>query len=232
MIDLTMSAPGKNALGIASMQHIVKTLKEAKGEAVFVTGAGDAFSAGLNLKEVASFDPPGMQHFLEVLEEMVDVLYNYPGPTIAWVNGHAIAGGAVVALACDVRLVKIDPSIRIGLNEVPLGLQFPPKTWRMVKARLPSHTIDRVVLQGNLFAPADARRLGLIDEVLSTEEEARDVAERLAQAPAHAYAAAKRAIRGGVLDISEAERKRFLDEAIPRWTSPELKAKLAAVLKK
>lgn len=232
MITLTMSAPGKNALGIDSMGAITKTLRDAKGEPVFVTGAGDAFSAGLNLKEVASFDPKGMLHFLEVLEEMVDVLYNYPGPTIAWVNGHAIAGGCVVALACDLRFVKIDPSIRIGLNEVPLGLQFPPKTWRMVRHRLPAHTIDRMILEGALFAPADARRLGLVDEVLENEEQARAHAERVASAPRDAYAAAKKSLRAGVLDITADEKKRFLDVAIPSWTSPELKAKLAAVLKK
>ena len=60
MITLTLNAPGKNALGTELMNHIVSTLKNGKGEAIFITGAEGAFSAGLNLKEVASLDPPGM----------------------------------------------------------------------------------------------------------------------------------------------------------------------------
>ena len=100
---------------------------------MFLTGDGDAFSAGLNLKEVAALDERGMARFLETLERMVTALYEYPGPVVAWVNGHAIAGGCVVALACDHRLMTSAPRARIGLNEVPLGLRFPPRTWRLVR---------------------------------------------------------------------------------------------------
>ena len=232
MITLTLNAPGKNALGTELMNHIVSTLKNGKGEAIFITGAEGAFSAGLNLKEVASLDPPGMTKFLETLEEMVDVLYNYPGPTIAYVNGHAIAGGCVLALACDHRLVKNDPAIRIGVNEVALGLQFPPKTWRMVKKRVAPRALERVVLEGALHAPDKALSLGLIDEIVPGEAEARAYAERVASYDPGAYAVAKKGIREGVLDITDAEKKAFLDEAVPRWTSPALKQKLAMVLKK
>lgn len=230
MITLSMSAPGKNALSSALMESIVSRLAEARGEPVFVTGEGDAFSAGLNLKEVASLDAAGMTRFLGLLERMVEAIFRYPGPVVAWINGHAIAGGCIVALACDHRLMTANPKARIGLNEVPLGLRFPPKTWRLVRHRLPAHAIERVVLEGGLHAPEAALRLGLVDEVVAGEAEARAYAERIAAAPQLAYAAAKRALREGVLETGADEERHFRESVLPAWVTPELKARLAAVL--
>jgi enoyl-CoA hydratase len=231
MITLTMKAPGKNALSTELMTWIIERLEEARGEAVLLTGDGDAFSAGLNLKEVASLDREGMSRFLGTLERMVEALFHHAGPTVAWLNGHAIAGGCVVALACDHRLASGDPRTRIGLNEIPLGLRFPPKTWRLVRHRVPSHAIERVVLEGGLYAPDVALRLGLIDEIVSGEAAARAYAERIVAAPRQAYVAAKEALRRGVLDVGPDEERAFRDDVLPAWVTPELQARLAAVLK-
>jgi enoyl-CoA hydratase/carnithine racemase len=229
---LTMNAPGKNALGTELMTWLVKEFREANGEPIFLHGNGDAFCAGLNLKEVASLDEKTIVPFMDRLEEMVDVIYNYPGPTIAWINGHAIAGGCVVALACDHRLIVNDPGTRIGLNEVQIGLQFPPKTWRLVTHRIPAHGRDRVILEGGLYGPEHALRLGLVDEIVPDEAAARHYAENVAKASLAAYAIAKRDLRRGVLAISEEEKARFIAEAVPKWCAPALKTRLATLLKK
>lgn len=232
MRSITLSAPGKNALSSELMAWIVEQLAQAGGEPVFITGAGDAFCAGLNLKEVVTLTPVGMERFLDALEKMVDALHGYPGPTVACVNGHAIAGGCIVALACDLRIGLSSDTARIGLNEVPLGLRFPPKTWRMVKHRLSPPGLERVVLEGGLYPPAQALRLGLLDEVVASESEARAMAERFSSSPRDAYLAAKRALRGGALDVTESERRQYLDEVLPTWTSGELKSRIEAKLRK
>jgi enoyl-CoA hydratase len=232
MRTITLSAPGKNALSSELMAWIVEQLTQASGEPLFITGAGDAFCAGLNLKEVVALSPTGMERFLDLLERMVDALYGYPGPTVAYVNGHAIAGGCIVALACDLRIGLASDGARIGLNEVPLGLRFPPKTWRMVKHRLSPPALDRVVLEGALYPPAQSLRLGFLDEVVASEGEARAMAERFASSPRDAYLAAKRALRGGTLDVTEEERRHYLDEVLPTWTSDERKARIEAKLRK
>ena len=230
MITLTMSAPGKNALSTELMTWLIDRLGEARGEPVFLTGAGDAFSAGLNLKEVAGLDAEGMTRFLGTLERMVEALFLYTGPLVGWIKGHPIAGGCIVALTCDHRLMTTQPKARVGLNEVPLGLRFPPKTWRLVEHRVPPHTRDRVVLEGGLYSPETALRLGLVDELVAGEAEARAYAERIAASPGPAYAAAKRALRAGVLEASPEEERHFRETALPAWVTPELKARLAAVL--
>jgi enoyl-CoA hydratase/carnithine racemase len=163
---------------------------------------------------------------------MVEALYGYPGPTVACVNGHAIAGGCIVALTCDMRIGLASDTARIGLNEVPLGLRFPPKTWRMVKHRLSPPSLERVVLEGGLYPPMQALRLGLLDEVVANEGEALSMAERFASSPRDAYLAAKRALRAGALDVTGDERRRYLDEVLPTWTSGDLKSRIEAKLRK
>lgn len=232
MRTITLSAPGKNALSSELMAWIITELVKAGGEPLFITGEGDAFCAGLNLKELAGLSAAGMERFLDALEKMVDALYSYPGPTAAYVNGHAIAGGCIVALACDMRIGLASDTARIGLNEVPLGLRFPPKTWRMVKHRLSPPVLERVVLEGGLYPPAQALRLGLLDELVAGESEARTIAERLASSPREAYLAAKRALRGGALDVTPGELRQYLHEVLPTWTSGELKARIEARLRK
>ena len=95
MHEVILEGPGKNALGSALMRKLLDALQHAAGEPVLLRGAGDAFCAGLNLKEMAGLDAAGMQRFLALLEDMVRMLYEYPGPTVAAVNGHAVAGGCV-----------------------------------------------------------------------------------------------------------------------------------------
>jgi enoyl-CoA hydratase/carnithine racemase len=233
MYEIVLRAPGKNALSSELMTWIVRELEVAAGQPVLLTGAGDAFSAGLNLKEVASLDLPGMERFLGRLEEMVDALYTYPGPTVACVNGHAIAGGCVVALACDFRVASADPEIRIGLNEVALGLRFPPKTFAMVRQRVPPGALERVILEAGLYAPEQALSLRLVDEVsFDAPSAARAHLARLAAHPRDAYARTKEELRGRVLDVSEAAKARYLREVLPTWCAEETRQRVLDVLKK
>jgi enoyl-CoA hydratase/carnithine racemase len=233
MYELVISAPGKNALTIPVLESLADGLEKAAGQPVLLTGAGDAFSTGLNLKELAGLDAPGVRRLLADLEALVESLFTHPAPTVALVNGHAIAGGCVLALCCDFRIAAADPRIRIGLNEVALGLPFPPKTLAMVRARLPPAAARRVILGAELHAPAAAKELGLVDEVSG---DARGLAigrlEALARHPHAAYARVKAALQAKALDVSEGERRAHEEGAVPLWTSEETRSRLAAVLER
>jgi enoyl-CoA hydratase/carnithine racemase len=209
------------------MESTLAAIRAAAGDAILLTGDGDAFSAGLNLKEVAGLDRPGLERFLGVLEDLVAALYTYPGPTIAWVNGHAIAGGCVLAMCCDLRVMTSREGPRIGLNEVAIGVKYPPKVFQMVRARLRPPAIDRVVLDAALYDARTALWLGLVD-VVGDEIEALKRGAQLAALPRDAYAAAKHEIRGTLAD----DPVRFRDEVVPYWASDEVKARLSAVLKR
>jgi enoyl-CoA hydratase/carnithine racemase len=227
MVRITLDGPGMNALGTAVMSKLRDDLRAAAGEPILLTGAGRAFSAGLDLKEVASLDAEGMTRFLDLLEQVVGMLYHHPAPTVAFVNGHAIAGGAVLALATD-RRICAEGRLRVGLNEVAIGLRFPPRTLQVVVRQLPAHHAHEVLLGAHLSDPDDALRVGLVDE-LGDLAQAEAVLAQLAANPSDAYAATKAALRPPT-DVSAAERQAFIDQVVPVWTAPELKQRLRNLL--
>ena len=229
--EIRMAHPFKNALDPDLIAWLDGELQKAGDRPILLTGTDNAFCAGLNLTCVERFDAGEMESFLRGLDTMLRRLFLHPAPTVAWINGHAIAGGSVIALACDARIVEDEPRIRVGLNEVALGACFPPVALAVVRARLPRRTVERVLLGAELFDPHAARELGLVDEVVQgAEARARSYLELLASHPARTYALTKRALRAPELEIDPETQRRFLEEEVPIWTSPEVKARVAAVL--
>lgn len=231
--DLVLDGPGKNSLGTKMMDSILARLEAAKGEPVLFSGAGGVLSAGLDLKEIASQGAAGMQRFVALVEEMMARIFDHPSPTVVCVSGHAIAGGCVITLCCDHRVMTTDERARIGLNEVALGLVFPPKIFRIVRHRVPPRALHEVTLRAGLHAPKEALRLGLVDELA---EDPRATSEaRIAELAAHpraAYVATKRALREGVTTFSKSEYDAAIAATLPTWTGDEIKQRVLARLKK
>lgn len=231
MFEITMAGPAKNALGTEMMQFLLARIDEAAGRPILLTGTGDSFSAGLNLKEVASLDAAGMERFLHLLERLMSTLFTYPAPTVALVNGHAIAGGCILILCCDHRVASDSPAAKIGLNELALGLRFPPRVMGIVRRRVPLQHIERVVLGAGLFDPRTALQLGLLDEVAADARGAaiRELTERAAYHKG-AYAAGKADLRGDAFSAIPDDDGFFAREILPAWTSPSLREHVLAVL--
>ena len=231
--EVSISGPGKNAISSSMLRWLAAELERAEGRAVLVHGAGDAFSAGLDLKEVATLaaDPPAMLEFLHLFERTIAAYYMHPAPIVACVNGHAIAGGCVLALCADYRIAQQSAKTKIGLNEVALGVEFPPHTLQIVLDRVPPRSRERVLLAAELFGVEDALRHGLIDEIsddaLTTS---RTRAAELAALPRAAYKATKHAIRTQL--VSPAEQDRQLRAALSAWTSTGVRARLLARLER
>jgi enoyl-CoA hydratase len=229
MQRIVLSAPGKNALSIAVLEGLARDVEATRGEPFLLTGDGDTFCAGLNLKEVATLDEAGMRHLLSALDAAVEALFHHPAPTVAWVNGHAIAGGCVLSMCCDLAVAKDDPQVRIGLNETALGLPFPPKITALARYRLPPGSLERVLLGAGLHSPEGAQTLGLVDEVAVDVGRAEEKLARLASLPRAAYALNKRQLRAGALASATAEA--VFAEILPVWSSDETRSRAAAALR-
>jgi len=230
---LTLEGKGKNCLSTELMRSVIAQVGRAGGRPLLVVGSGDTFSAGLNLKEVAAADRDAMARYLGLLDEMIDALFSYAAPVAACVNGHAIAGGCVIALCADFRVAKDDPLVRIGLNEVALGLEFPPKILRVAKHRLAPPLCDRVLLEAGLYDPRTAQGFGFVDEVARDPlASARAWLETVARHPAEIYAATKHTLRAGALDLDDADRRYVESHVLPRWTAPAVKEAARAALER
>lgn len=235
MFELRMEGPAKNALGDAMMTRLFDGLREADGRPILFLGSGDAFSAGLHLREVAELDGPAMERFLARLEELMSTIFQYPAPTVACVNGHAIAGGCIIAMCCDWRVARAGSPAKIGLNEVAIGLRFPPRILEICRRRLSVRHLGEVLLGARLYAPEEALRVGLVDELADrAEDAARAHLAALAALPADAYAATKRDLRGTFpADLmDDATWQRQMLDLYPVWTDPALKENVSRVLSK
>ncbi|MEW6279228.1 MAG: enoyl-CoA hydratase/isomerase family protein [Candidatus Eremiobacterota bacterium] len=235
MVEIVLDGPGKNALSLEMLESLLERLGRAGGRPVLLTGAGDAFSAGLHLKQLASLDETRMRAFLHLVDRCFTELYQYPGPTVALVNGHAIAGGAVLCQCCDHRVGTEAEGCRIGLNEVALGVRFPPRTLALVRRRLAAQSVDRVLLGAALFDPRQALALGMLDELSPDPAPlARQRLSELSRHPAGVYAATKAALRGATPQdlLSDADHAAGLEDALPAWTSPATRERILAVLRR
>jgi len=230
-MDLVVAGPAKNALSIDILTALRDHLAEAGDAPILLRGEGDAFSAGLNLKEVLAADEARLKHFLELLNDVTIGLFRHPAPTVACVAGHAIAGGAVLARACDHVVGTSVPGTKIGLNETAIGLVFPPRVLAMLRARLPRRHHTDLLLGAALYDPVEALRRGLLDEIADNAEAvARERFDALCAHPRATYAANKAQILGDVgLPDPEAEA-RFVRDVLPSWTSPELKQRIERLL--
>lgn len=229
--EIVLEGPGRNSLSTPLMTELLRRLRAAAGGPVLLTGAGQAFCAGLDLKEILGLDPAGMAAYLDLLDEVVDTLWTWPGPVVAAVNGHAIAGGAILTLAADHRVLTTAPGARVGLTELALGLEFPPLALAVVQDRLPRRAWERAVLGAEVFAPVDALALGFVDELADDPAAvARARLGLLASRAPGAYATTKAALRRRV-QVTRAEQGDFRRRSLPLWTSDPVKAAIRALLK-
>jgi enoyl-CoA hydratase len=217
-VEVVLDGPGKNALGTPVMSAALEKVRAARGKPILLTGKGDAFSAGLNLKEIATLDGPGLGRFLSLFDDLVVALLSHDAPVVSCVNGHAIAGGCIIAMTTDHRVATSAPTARIGLNEVPLGLVFPPRVLRLVQTRVSAHARHRVLLEGATHAPPVAKELGLVDEVADDAMgAARAMIDKLASYPATSYVHTKKMLNASVIAVSDEERRGFEAELLPAW---------------
>lgn len=233
IFEVHMDLPSRNALDESSAAWLEKRLDEADGRPLLLRGTPQAFCAGLNLNRVLELEGEEMAAFLAAVERPLVRLFEYPGPTLALVEGHAIAGGCVLVQCCDHRLALDDDRLRIGVNEVALGACFPPALLRIVAHRIPRRHVEEVLLGAQLHPPGRALQLGLLDEISTRPEEAaRERMETLAGHSRTAYASTKRALRSGVTALDAEERRRFLEDDVPLWSSAELRGRVRAALGK
>jgi enoyl-CoA hydratase/carnithine racemase len=233
MHTIRMAHPAKNALSTGLMTWLEEELARAGSEPILLTGSGDAFCAGLDLKEVAALDRAGLERFLRQIDRLAARLFDHPAPVVAAVNGHAIAGGAVLVQCCDWRVAVADARVRIGVNEVALGACYPPSILRILRHRLAAECRERVLLGAHLYAPQQAQAVGLVDELADDVEVAAGRRlEELAAHPRSAYAHTKAILRRGVSAVAPEEDRRFVEQELPLWLSAEVRDRMRAVLKR
>jgi len=199
-VALLRMAYGKaNALDVELCDALTAQLNDCAGSdagALVVTGEGRMFSAGLDLVRILNGGAAYVRELLPSLNRMLAALFSLPKPVVAAVNGHAIAGGCVIACAADYRLMAREAG-RIGIPELLVGVPFPVVPLEIMRFAAPQH-MQALAYRGLTLTADQALQYGLVDAAVDADrlvDEALAVAESLAAIPAAAFALTKRQMR-------------------------------------
>jgi enoyl-CoA hydratase len=193
--------------------------------ALVLTGTGTIFSAGVDLVRLRDGGNDYLRAFLPALHSVFERLFFFSRPTVAAVNGHAIAGGGVLALACDRRLMSRGTT-RIGLPELKVGVPFPTLVLEIVRATLAPPVAQQVILAGATYDPEQALANGLVNEVMEPEQllaRASEAAAELASLPAQSYALTKGCLRRPVREVLSAHGAGDDRATLAAWESAEVR---------
>ena len=200
--------------------------------ALIITGTGSIFSAGVDLPRMINSGKEYTQDFVEALDAVLRALFLFPKPAVVAANGHAIAGGAILAFACDYRLMS---GGRIGVPEALVGVPFPPLALEIVRFAVPRQHLQPMLYLAKTVEVAEAKSIGIIDEIVPAENlmtRAMEMARQLAEITPDAFRLTKRQIREPFLrDAAEIARV-SADEIDAQWAAPETHEHIRAYLAK
>lgn len=201
--------------------------------ALILTGTGSIFSAGVDLFRVAEGGRDYIERFLPALNDVFLDLFTLPRPVVAAINGHAIAGGCILACACDYRVLAAG-SARIGLPELNVGVPFPASAVELLRSVVGSARLPELLYFGRTYEPAAAEQHGLVDAVVAPDAlmaRAVEAARELAARPPDSFGLTKRFLRAPA-----AERIRAADSELPQlidaWTSDRTLSAIRAYLER
>lgn len=205
----------------------------ADARAVVLTGTGGIFSAGVDLYRLLDGGQAYVDRFVPLLSTFVRALFALPVPVVAAVNGHAVAGGGVMTLAADYRIMA-EGSARIGVPELLVGVPFPAAPLEVVRFAVPRHRLQSLIYMGRMLGPQDALAEGLLDEVVPADalvRRAREVAAQLANLPPDVFRATKQALRAEALARMDGAAE-YDRRAHAIWSAPETHARIRAYMER
>lgn len=199
-----------------------------------LTGSGSIFSAGVDLFQVLEGGEAYLAQFLPKLSGSLRRLLTLGRPVVAAVNGHAIAGGCVLACAC-VRRLMADAAGKIGLTELLVGVPFQLAALETMRELVPAHRVQDIVYRGLTLPPPEALAAGLVDELVPPEsllERSCEVARELGRIPADAFALTKRHLRRPLLERIDRYGADVDPEVLEQWSRPETLGTIRAFLER
>jgi enoyl-CoA hydratase len=223
---VTLKHGKANALDIEFCEAMTKCFAELESSAVraiVVTGQERMFSAGVDLVRANAGGADYLRKFLPILNCSFEVLFFHPKPMVAAINGHAIAGGAVLACCADRRIMARSGG-RIGVTELLVGVPFPTLAFEAVRFAVPARYLPEFMFGGATYDTDAALQRGWVDEVVDADAlmpRAITAARELGRLSPAAFAQTKQQLRQEIRERLKQGGAAADQLASDIWTAPE-----------
>lgn len=220
--EIRLARPPANALNPELTAALTSALQEAGGEAgaVVVSGLPRMFSAGLDVPELLRLDHAQMTAFWQDFFVLLKTIAAMPVPTVFALTGHAPAGGIVMALFADYRIMP-EGGFKTGFNEVQVGLVVPPVVQRALSRLIGAHVAERILVAGEMMEAGRALDLGLVDELAADPEtvvaRALEWCRSHLALPSRAMAVTRSMARADLLAVFEEEEAAGIAHFVDGW---------------
>jgi Delta3-Delta2-enoyl-CoA isomerase len=222
---VTLSRGKVNALNEAMVEEIHDCFRAIETDdtvrAVILTGQGKFFTFGFDIPGFLSYSKESFSGYLRKFSGLYTYMFTFPKPIIAALNGHTIAGGCMLAVACDYRLM-VTGKARISLNEINFGSSVFAGSVAMLKYCVGDRNAQEILYSGKMYAAEEAAMLGLANRVTSEEDlgaEALRVAQDLAGKDGAAFRSVKSLLRTAIAKEMTRTEEASLREFVDIWYS-------------
>ncbi|MHB8678757.1 MAG: enoyl-CoA hydratase/isomerase family protein [Rudaea sp.] len=240
ILELRLARPPVNALNPELVRRLRKAVEDASAQGargIVLSGRPGMFSAGLDVPELLQLDRAALVAFWLDFFGLCAALAASPIPVAAAIGGHSPAGGAVLSIFCDYRVMarSVDPAkpFRIGLNEVQVGLCVPEVIQSALRRLVGTYRAERMVVAGQMLEPEQALKIGLVDELTGVEEvpsHARAWLGNLLELPLQAMSTTRLLARSDLIDLFADPTRLSVEEFADAWFGAETQTTLKALV--
>lgn len=214
-----------NAINEKVVEELSNCFKEladdSEVKAVILTGEGKFFTFGFDIPEFLGYSKDSFIRYLTKFTDLYTYLFLYPKPVIAALNGHTIAGGCMLAISCDYRIM-VQGKAKISLNEINFGSSLFAGSVEIMKLLLGQKNAEAALYGGTMYSPEEALQSGLIDQISSEadlEVEARKIAQQYAAKDGAAFKSVKNLLRKPAAEEMIKREKDSILEFVDIWYS-------------
>jgi enoyl-CoA hydratase/carnithine racemase len=235
--EIKLARPPVNALNFDLLDMLVNAIQAAPANGargIILSGSEKVFSGGLDVPYLMSLEKEGLLRCWSRFFDAARALANSPVPVAAAIAGHNPAGGCVLALCCDYR-VMARGSFRIGLNETQVGLAVPEAIQYLMRRVVGSQRAERLMVEGAMIESELAYKIGMIDELADAAtvvETAKAWLISMLALPSTPMLATRKIARADVVHSLQAFAKADLEQFIEGWYSADTQTALQALMSK
>lgn len=225
-----------NAMNAEMMNELLEAIttlrSDEKVRGVILTGNPGILTAGLDVIELYNYNEAQMLEFWKMFARLTRRIVAFPKPLIAAISGHSPAGGCVMVLGCDYRIMA-EGDFTIGLNEVPFGIVVPDTIFNLYAFVVGKQAAYKFLLEGKLLKSSEALTAGLVDELAPIDqvlEKAEQQMQKYLSLPQGVWIQSKLNFRAGLLQTLNTEGNPSFEQTVKYWWSAETRNRMKAII--